>query len=87
MSVEVERIARTLAGNNLAPERQFFALRAAKALLDLRRIQTARVRILNKYLQSEYGVGDIRGAIFELVKLERYEDRAMTRRDKALQFL
>jgi hypothetical protein len=84
---EVEELARRLAGDNPPAERQFFAMRAAQALLDLRRVQAARSAIFNRRLESGSRINAIQESISEWARLERYEIRALARRNKALQFL
>jgi hypothetical protein len=94
MDSEIERLAIAIAGWNLDPLRLHFAVIAAEAEMEL-----LRVRAVRKFLISSKIVGDriaagseqaaqaYGEALPDLPRLDRYERRAVSRRNRALQLL
>ncbi len=80
--VELARtIAQSVAGANLDGERHELACRVAEALIDLR-----RVRLVKRPLVAEVAA-DLRHCakpLGELLRLDRYEQRALARRKRAV---
>ena len=91
---DVERLASKIAGANPDPCRWHFAMIAAEADLELRRVRTVRLSWLasttppgsspNDRDQERNGLAT---SLPNLLRLERYERRALSRRDRALRLL
>ena len=99
---EIESLALAIAGDHKSdPLRWHFALIAAEAQVDLRRVREVRRSMLAAALaetafETGSGVGDGRPeptmdllskSLPDLFRLERYERRAMSRRNRALAML
>jgi hypothetical protein len=91
-SIEIERLA-SAAGSNPDATRWFFSVIAAEAEMELRRVRAARVRSLvsatrigrsnDRALQARNFAEVLR----ELICFDRYERRALSRRNKVLRLL
>ena len=84
LAPEVHDLARTiersLAGAELAPHGHALACRVAEAMIDLRRVRTAMLPLVAA-LHAE--PAKARGPLGQLARLDRYERRAMSRRNTA----
>jgi hypothetical protein len=93
---DVERLASKIAGANPDPCRWHFAMIAAEAELELRQVRDVRL----SWLTSKTPPGSVPGdqdqdqernglatSLPNLLRLERYERRALSRRDRALRLL
>jgi len=77
LSREVEDLARRYAGADPAPRRHELAGRIAEAQVDVMRVRVARLPLLER-VESD------RDALALLVRLSRYERRALSRRKSAI---
>jgi hypothetical protein len=91
---DVERLASAIAGANPDPCRWHFAMIAAEAELGLRQVRAVRLSWLtsNTPPGSSPGGQDqerngLATSLPNLIRLERYERRALSRRDRALRLL
>jgi hypothetical protein len=97
---EIELLARAIAGeHNLDPVRWHFALIAAEAEMELRRVRDARCSMLAAMGETASDSGSViegnadvpserlSRSLSDLFRLERYERRAMSRRNRALAVL
>jgi len=84
---QVERLALEIAGDTAGPLRREKAREVAHAL---GRVKEVRIAIFNRALAEQNGSawpGSLRRVIPELLKLDRYEARALARRNRALRDL
>ena len=92
-SPEVESLASAIAGPHPDACRWFFSVVAAEAEMELRRVRTIRVGRLVAAMPgdlSEHRVLRMRclaDVLRDLVRIDRYERRALSRRNKALRLL
>ena len=91
---DVERLASKIAGANPDPCRWHFAIIADEAELDLRRVRAVRLSWLASKTPPGSSPGDqdqerngLATSLPNLLRLERYERRALSRRDRALRLL
>jgi hypothetical protein len=87
---QVERLALEIAGDTAGPLRREKAREVAHAAIDLGRVKEVRIAIFNRALAEQNGSawpGSLRRVIPELLKLDRYEARALARRNRALRDL
>ncbi len=97
---DLERLASEIAGPSPDPERRHFALVAAEAELKLRQVRAVRLRLLSELSEgpaaspssqeeTKRAGGPIRptNTWVTLLRLDRYERRALSRRDRALRLL
>jgi hypothetical protein len=90
---DVERLALRIAGLNPDPCRWHFAIIAAEAELELRQVRAVRLSRLTSMkppgsLQDrDQGTKALATTLPNLLRLERYERRALSRRDRALRLL
>jgi hypothetical protein len=88
--VEVKVIAAVLAGPNPEPVRRHFAMKAAEAEVELFRIEVARARVSSMAEPSSSSRGNMQTyaqALPVLLRLERYKQRAISQRNRALSCL
>jgi hypothetical protein len=91
---DVERLASAIAGANPDPCRWHFAMIAAEAELGLRQVRAVRLSWLTSKTPPGSSPGDqdqerngLATSLPNLIRLERYERRALSRRDRALRLL
>jgi hypothetical protein len=87
---QVEQFALEIAGDAAGPLRREKAREVAHAGIDLARVREVRIAIFNRALAEQDGSGwpaGLRRVIPELLKLDRYESRALARRNRALRDL
>ena len=91
---QVDAIQSRYGGDACDPCYLHFARIAAAADLEIERCKTARDVLLNGALEGSHGMTAaereakaIASVLPQLIRIQRYEDRAMSRRAKALQFL
>ena len=91
---DVERLASIIAGANPDPCRWHFAIIAAEAELELRQVRAVRLSWLTSKTPAGSSPGDqdqegngLATSLPNLLRLERYERRALSRRDRALRLL
>jgi hypothetical protein len=87
---DVERLASAIAGANPDPCRWHFAMIAAEADLELRQVRAIRLSWLTSNTppgSSPIDRDQERNSLVTLLRLERYERRALSRRDRALRLL
>ena len=91
---DVERLASKIAGANPDPCRWHFAMIAAEAELELRQVRAVRLSWLASKTPPGSSPGDqdqekngLATSLPNLLRLERYERRALSRRDRALRLL
>ena len=91
---DVERLASKIAGANPDPCRWHFAMIAAEAEQELRRVRAVRLSWLASKTPAGSSPGDrdqerngLATSLPNLLRLERYERRALSRRDRALRLL
>jgi hypothetical protein len=91
---DVERLASAIAGPDPDPCRRHFAIMAAEAELELRRVRAVRLSRLASQTpvgssppDPEQEANGLVGALPNLVRLDRYERRALSRRNRALRLL
>ena len=91
---DVERLASKIAGANPDPCRWHFAMIAAEAELELRQVRAVRLSWLTSKTPPGSSPGDLdqernglATSLPNLLRLERYERRALSRRDRALRLL
>ncbi len=77
---EIERLAAAMAGERASPERRALGAILAAAQLDLWRVRAARAGLIDRAAAE-------RSALPGLVRLDRYERRALSRRNRALRRL
>ena len=88
----VEKLARAIAGDSKNPDVLMCGERIAESLVEIDRIKSARVMLLELYENPgpapSAGPGDDWSDLSEMLtkmeKLERYESRALSRRRRAL---
>ncbi len=85
---DLEQLASQIAGPNPDSLRRHFALIAAKAELELRGVRALRLRLLSELSNGPTGSSSsekerLRNTVI-LGRLDRYERRALSRRDGAL---
>jgi hypothetical protein len=78
---DAQQLASAIAGPNSDPCRFYFALMAAEAEIELRKLQAIRLCHL------EPPDKDLTSALSILPRLERYERRLVSRRNRALRLL
>jgi hypothetical protein len=93
---QIERLAKRIAGENPSGERFEYAYQMASALLDVRRVRGARIKLLRDPVErikeqgykcggGEYSLEESFAVLApKLERLDRYERRACTRFRKAL---
>ena len=93
-STEMRELANAIAGSNPDPIRLHFATIAAEAELELLRVQVVRKSLLASKIKGdtidvdyEQVAEDLATVLRDLNRLERYEHRAVSRRNRALQLL
>jgi hypothetical protein len=91
---DIERLALRITGANPDPCRWHFAIIAAEAELDLRQVRAVRLSWLASKTPPSSSPGDqdqerngLATSLPNLLRLERYERRALSRRDRALRLL
>jgi len=91
---DVERLASAIARPDLDPCRWHFAVIAADAELELRRVRSVRISVLEAIMPAdmrESGARHNPGVSLQMLtdpaKLDRYEQRVLARRDRALRLL
>jgi hypothetical protein len=93
-SAELRQLVSAFAGPNPDPIRLHFATIAAEAELEVLRVQVVRKSRLESkigddptVMKSEQTAEGLASLVLELNRLERYEQRAISRRNRALQLL
>jgi hypothetical protein len=91
---DVERLASAIAGANPDLCRWHFAKIAAEAELELRRVRAVRLSLLAAgnsadvtALDADHGTCTSTAMLLNLPSLDRYEQRALSRRNRALRLL
>jgi hypothetical protein len=91
---EVERLASAIAGQDSDPCRRYFAVMAAEAELELRRVRAVRLSSLIPQTpagspppDSQQKTENLAATLPNLLRLDRYERRALSRRNRALRQL
>jgi hypothetical protein len=91
---DVEHLAAAIAAPNRDPCREHFARIAAEAEFELRRVRAVRLSILAASVpadsaapEPEQKPGALGASLLELPRLDRYEQRALSRRNRALRLL
>jgi hypothetical protein len=93
VSRDVERLALAIAGPNPDPCRWHFAVIAAEAEFELRRVRTARLERFGSTIATGSSASgaeheqNLALVLPDLVRLDRYERRALSRRNKMLRLL
>ena len=94
MDSEIEQLAIAIAGRNPDPLRLHFAVIAAESEMDLLRVRAVRKFLINSETLgdriasgSEQAAKAYGEALPDLLRLDRYERRAVSRRNRALQLL
>ena len=80
---EVAELAERVANRSTDPQMRELAVQVAAAQIDVQRVRHARHAVMGA-LVAEPGSGTAREKIQELVSLDRYERRAMSRRKSAI---
>jgi hypothetical protein len=90
-SGDIDSLAVALANATTDPVRCYFASRAAKAELQLQRINEAQILLLERSgvfnSSADHDPEFIARLIRELDRLQRYETRAASQRDRAIRLL
>jgi hypothetical protein len=85
LAPEIEGLARTIAqsvvGQRLEGEHHALACRVAEILLDLRRVRTAKLPLVAAMSADIRNCAD---PLAQLLRLDRYEGRALSRRKRAI---
>jgi hypothetical protein len=91
---DVRRLASAIAGPNPDPCRWHFAKIAAEAEQDLRRVRAVRLSLLatrapagSAASDAEHDTHPLAATLPNLPRLDRYEHRALSRRNRALRLL
>jgi hypothetical protein len=87
---QIKQLALEIAGDAASALRREKAREVAHAAIDLARVREVRIAILNRALGEQNGSAwptGLRRVIPELLKLDRYESRALARRNRALRDL
>jgi hypothetical protein len=91
---EVERLASAIAGSNSDTCRWHFAMIAAETELELRRVRAVRLSLLTAGSTADSTAQDAEheayvstAMLLNLPSLDRYEQRALSRRNRALRLL
>lgn len=91
---DVERLASAIAGPDPDPCRRHFAIIAAQAELELRRVRAVRLSSLTSRTPAGSSPPDPQQetespatSLPNLLRLDRYEQRALSRRNRALRLL
>jgi hypothetical protein len=87
---QVKQLALEIAGDAASAARRKKGREVAHAALDLARVKEVRIAIFNRALAEQNGSawpGSLRRVIPELLKLDRYDSRALARRNRALRAL
>ncbi len=93
VALEIERLASAIAGPKPDPCRWHFALVAAEAEVELRRVRTVRLERLASAASATSSEPDgeqkqsLAVVLPDLLVLDQYEGRALSRRNKALRLL
>jgi hypothetical protein len=94
IDLDVERLASAIAGANPDPCRWHFAKIAAEAELELRRVRTVRLSLLAASTSTGSAASEPdqethapAATLLALPRLDRYEKRALSRRNRALRLL
>jgi len=88
ISAEVERLAKWICGNDASPSQYSYACAIAEHEIILRRVDAAYVAILERATKIAHGdtpneFETLRLALSQLAKLDRYKQRALSRRRQA----
>jgi len=88
---QVEQLARQIAGNAAGALHLERAREVAHAAIDLARVREVKIAIFNRAIVAEETGASrpdgLRRALADLVRLDRYESRALARRNRALRAL
>jgi hypothetical protein len=93
VSHEIKHLAAAIVGPDPEPCRLHFAIVAAEAELELRRVRAARLAAFTSNTLADSSSMDLKRGIsgepacFNLLLLDRYEQRALARRNRALRLL
>jgi len=74
-------IAQSVVGQRLDGERHQLACRVAETFIDLRRVRTAKLPLV---AEMDADIRNCAGPLKQLVRLDRYEGRALSRRKRAI---
>jgi hypothetical protein len=91
---DIERLTSAIAGPNPDPCRLHFAKLAAEAELELRRVRAVRLSLLATRSPVGLAASELNhknhapaATLLALSRLDRYEQRALSRRNRALRLL
>ena len=92
LSAEFEHLASALAGPNPDPVRLHFAAIAAEAEIELLRVRDVRKNFISSMMAHDVSTGRLDTAAYGealpgLLRLERYQTRALSRRNRAMRLL
>jgi len=92
LSAEAERLARMIAGDSDTASRWYYARIAAEAEVEILRIRKVKTELIRASLQQSVGSADPTivtdsDVWTQLLKIDRYERRALSRRKRAFRDL